>query len=394
MKSIKINITDNVKIILILAAVLIALVSLFVSQSLVNAMKNEEKTKMEIWADAMKSISRADENSDLTLALEVLNGNHTIPVVVLDNNGNIQDYRNLDINKSDSIVSLHETVSEICAAGKNIRFNLDADADIENTRHYVDIYYDDSVLLRHLTLYPYIQMSVVAIFVIIAGLLLSNIKKVEQNKLWVGLSKETAHQLGTPISSLLAWQEILEDKYPDDKTIVEMKKDVDSLRAVAERFSKIGSEPEAEICDITDIINNKADYISKRISNKIKVVCENPPHHVMGLVNKSLFEWVIENLCKNAADAMAGTGTLTLRHGKGENKIWIEVSDTGKGIPKSKFRKVFNPGYTTKKRGWGLGLSLSKRIISEYHNGKIYVKSSELNKGTTFRIEIRDVKIA
>lgn len=385
-----INIKDHIKSILIFFAMIIAICSLYVSQTLISDMEKEEKNKMEIWASAMKSISVADENADLTLALEVLNGNNTIPVVVIDSKGNIQNYRNIETNKKDSLASLYKKVSAICQNGKNIRFNLSTQ---QNADKYIDIYYDDSILLKKLEIYPYVQLGVVIIFVIIAGLLLSNMKKVEENKVWAGLSKETAHQLGTPISSLMAWQELLEDKYPDEEIVGEIKKDIHSLRIVADRFSKIGSEPEVEICDITEILNSRADYISKRISNKINVVCENPPHHINGLVSPQLFEWVIENLCKNAADAMDGSGTLTINHGKSGNTIWIEVSDTGKGIPKSKIKKIFNPGYTTKKRGWGLGLSLSKRIICQYHNGKIFVKSSEPGKGSTFRIEIRKPRI-
>lgn len=385
-----INIKEHIKSIIILIAMIIAILSLYVSQALINDMEQEERNKMEIWANAMKSISVADENSDLTLALTVLNGNNTIPVVVIDSKGNIQNYRNIETEKNDSLASLYEKVSKICQAGKKIRFDLSTKQGSDN---YIEIFYDDSTLLKRLEMYPYIQLGVVIIFVIIAGLLLSNMKKVEENKVWVGLSKETAHQLGTPISSLMAWQELLEDKYPDEEIINEIKKDIYNLRIVADRFSKIGSEPEAEMCDITEILSSRAEYISKRISNKIKVVCEPPVHHISGLVNPQLFEWVIENLCKNAADAMDGNGTIRINHGKNGNKIWIEISDTGKGIPKSKIKKIFNPGYTTKRRGWGLGLSLSKRIIQQYHNGKIYVKSSEPGKGSTFRIEIKKPKI-
>lgn len=385
-----INIKDHIKSILIFFAMIIAIVSLYVSQTLINDMEKEEKNKMEIWASAMRSISVADENADLTLALGVLNGNNTIPVVVIDSKGNIQNYRNIETSKADSLASLYKKVSKICQTGKNIRFNLSSQKDSDN---YIEIYYDDSILLKKLEIYPYVQLGVVIIFVIIAGLLLSNLKKVEENKVWVGLSKETAHQLGTPISSLMAWQELLEDKYPDEEIVNEIKKDIHSLRIVADRFSKIGSEPEVEICDITEIVSSRADYIAKRISNKINVVCDKPQHHINGLINPQLFEWVIENLCKNAADAMDGNGTLTIAHGKSGNIIWIEVSDTGKGISKSKIKKIFSPGYTTKKRGWGLGLSLSKRIICQYHNGKIFVKNSEPGKGTTFRIEIRKPRI-
>lgn len=348
---------------------------------------------MEIWTSAMQIMSNADSDADMTLVLRVLNGNNTIPVVVVDDNGMIQDYRNLDISRSDSLASLHEQVAEICKAGKNIRFYLNDRAGNVDHGQFVDVYYDDSLLLRQLAVFPYVQLGVVIIFVIIAAYLLTNMKKVEQNRVWVGLSRETAHQLGTPISSLMAWKDLLEEDHPDDAAVKEMGKDIEVLKTVVDRFSKIGSEPEVEICDISEIIKDRAEYISRRISNKIDVRCEMPAHHVKALVSHTLFEWVIENLCKNAADAMDGVGAIILTHGKSDKKIWVEVSDNGKGIPKSKYKTIFNPGYTTKERGWGLGLSLSKRIIEECHKGRIYVKYSELGKGTTFRIELRDVSV-
>lgn len=385
--------TGSLKVIIICVAVIIAIASLVVSQTLTDRMKQEERTKMEIWTSAMQIMSNADSDADMTLVLRVLNGNNTIPVVVVDDNGMIQDYRNLDISRSDSLASLHEQVAEICKAGKNIRFYLNDRAGNVDHGQFVDVYYDDSLLLRQLAVFPYVQLGVVIIFVIIAAYLLTNMKKVEQNRVWVGLSRETAHQLGTPISSLMAWKDLLEEDHPDDAAVKEMGKDIEVLKTVVDRFSKIGSEPEVEICDISEIIKDRAEYISRRISNKIDVRCEMPAHHVKALVSHTLFEWVIENLCKNAADAMDGVGAIILTHGKSDKKIWVEVSDNGKGIPKSKYKTIFNPGYTTKERGWGLGLSLSKRIIEEYHKGRIYVKYSELGKGTTFRIELRDVSV-
>lgn len=385
--------TGSLKVIIICVAVVIAIASLVVSQTLTDRMKQEERTKMEIWTSAMQIMSNADSDADMTLVLRVLNGNNTIPVVVVDDNGMIQDYRNLDISRSDSLASLHEQVAEICKAGKNIRFYLNDRAGNVDHGQFVDVYYDDSLLLRQLAVFPYVQLGVVIIFVIIAAYLLTNMKKVEQNRVWVGLSRETAHQLGTPISSLMAWKDLLEEDHPDDAAVKEMGKDIEVLKTVVDRFSKIGSEPEVEICDISEIIKDRAEYISRRISNKIDVRCEMPAHHVKALVSHTLFEWVIENLCKNAADAMDGVGAIILTHGKSDKKIWVEVSDNGKGIPKSKYKTIFNPGYTTKERGWGLGLSLSKRIIEEYHKGRIYVKYSELGKGATFRIELRDVSV-
>lgn len=385
--------SGSMKIIIVCIAVVIALASLVVSQFLIDDMKEEERKKMEIWASAMQIMSNADSNADMTLILKVLNGNNTIPVVVLDDEGMVQDWRNLDLGRTDSLASLHRQVARICAGGKNIRFYLnDNEGNVDHTQ-FVDVYYDDSLLLRRLAMYPYVQLGVVVIFVVIAALLLTNMKRAEQNRVWVGLSKETAHQLGTPISSLMAWHDLLSEQHPGDEAVAEMGKDIEVLKTVVGRFSKIGSEPELEVCDITAIIADRAAYISRRVSNKITVECVTPPHHVKALVSHSLFEWVIENLCKNAADAMDGSGKITLTHGKADGKVWVEVADEGKGIPKSKFKTVFNPGYTTKKRGWGLGLSLSRRIIKDYHKGRIFVKSSELGVGTTFRIELKDVRV-
>lgn len=360
--------------------------SLIISHFLIKDLQEEEKNKMEIWAAAMKNISDAGENTtDLTLVLKVLEGNKTIPVVVLDNSGNIQNYRNIRIDPRDSIPSLHRKVSEICSAEKKIRFYLD-DAD---TSEYIDIYYDDSLLLKRLAFYPYMQLTIVAVFVFIAVYMLVALKKSEQNKVWIGLSKETAHQLGTPISSLMAWQELLEEKYPDDEYVTEMGKDISRLRIIADRFSKIGSTPENEPCSVNGLLAETAEYISRRVGKNIEVRFTAPSQDVQAIINPTLFEWVVENLCKNSADAMKSTGgRLMLTCGRNEKKIWVEVSDTGAGIPKSKHKKIFTPGYTTKKRGWGLGLSLAKRIVEEYHKGRIFVKSSEPGKGTTIRIEI------
>lgn len=360
--------------------------SLIISHFLIKDLQEEEKNKMEIWAAAMKNISDAGENTtDLTLVLKVLEGNKTIPVVVLDNSGNIQNYRNIRIDPRDSIPSLHRKVSEICSAEKKIRFYLD-DAD---TSEYIDIYYDDSLLLKRLAFYPYMQLTIVAVFVFIAVYMLVTLKKSEQNKVWIGLSKETAHQLGTPISSLMAWQELLEEKYPDDEYVSEMGKDISRLRIIADRFSKIGSTPENEPCSVNGLLAETAEYISRRVGKNIEVRFAAPSQDVQAIINPTLFEWVVENLCKNSADAMKSTGgRLMLTCGRNEKKIWVEVSDTGAGIPKSKHKKIFTPGYTTKKRGWGLGLSLAKRIVEEYHKGRIFVKSSEPGKGTTIRIEI------
>jgi signal transduction histidine kinase len=253
---------------------------------------------------------------------------------------------------------------------------------------YLLVCYDDSVLLTRLAYYPYIQLAVVMLFVALAILALLSSKRAEQNKVWVGLSKETAHQLGTPVSSLMAWVEMLKEQYPDDDLLPEMDKDVKRLQLIAERFSKIGSLPEPVEASMNEVLAHVVDYMDRRTSHKVQMVRQLPDHEVVVRMNASLFEWVIENLCKNAVDAMEGAGTITLTLTDENQRVVIEVQDTGKGIKKKDVNNVFTPGFTTKKRGWGLGLSLAKRIVEEYHKGRIFVKQSEIGKGTTFRIEM------
>ena len=369
---------------LIVMAVVIALMSLGVSHYLVRDLSQEEEQRMEIWAEAMRTLNNADENTDLNIVLTVINGNNTIPVVVVDNNGDIQTFRNVNIEGKDTIVFLKNEALNMASSKEPIRIMLN-----ERKKEYIDICYDESLMLKRLASYPYVQLSVVLVFVLVAIFALLSSKKAEQNKVWVGLSKETAHQLGTPISSLMAWTEILRDKYSDDELIPEMSKDVNRLRVIADRFSKIGSMPEPKNEHLQEVLERVALYIGRRSSSKVLLKCEMPDVPVIIKLNASLFEWVIENLCKNAIDAMDGQGELVLRVIEQSNQVNIEVQDTGKGIPKSNYKDVFTPGFTTKKRGWGLGLSLAKRIVEEYHQGRIYVKHSEVNKGTIFRIELK-----
>ena len=243
-------------------------------------------------------------------------------------------------------------------------------------------------MIKRLSSWPFVQLGIVMVFVVVAIFALLTSKRAEQNKVWVGLSKETAHQLGTPISSLMAWTEILRETYPDDSLLPEMDKDVKRLQLIADRFSKIGSLPELVPTSLTLVMTHVVEYMNRRTSAKVNMISDFPEEDVIVDVNASLFEWVIENLCKNAVDAMEGEGTITLHVEKADDKAIIEVADTGKGIKKKDLRNVFTPGFTTKKRGWGLGLSLAKRIVEEYHKGRIFVKNSELGKGTTFRIEL------
>ena len=377
----------QVKILLVVAAVVIAVASLLVSHFLVKDLENEEKNRMAVWAEAMRSLNNADENTDLNLVLKVINENNTIPVVVLDSKGQAQLFRNIDVDGHDYNDSLRNAAvlgHNFLRKGKNIKIFLNDDS-----QDYIQVCYDESLLIKRLSAYPLVQLGIVLIFVVVAIFALLTSKKAEQNKVWVGLSKETAHQLGTPISSLMAWIEILKMNYPDDDLIPEMDKDVKRLQLIADRFSKIGSLPEPVPTSLNDVMDHVIDYMDRRTSKSIKMVKDFPDHDIIVKINASLFEWVIENLSKNAVDAMGGKkGMITLHVEETETKAVIEVTDTGKGIQKKDLRNVFRPGFTTKKRGWGLGLSLAKRIVEEYHHGKIWVKSSEIGKGTTFRIEL------
>ena len=379
----------QVKIILVVAAILIAIASLVVSHFLTRDLSREERNKVEVWAAAMRALNNADENTDLELVLKVINGNNTIPVVVMGKDGNAQLFRNVDVdgeNYEDSLNNATLLGHRLLKLGQNIRIELGEPAG----KDYIDVCYDESLMLKRLQTYPFVQLGVVMIFVVVAIFALLTSKRAEQNKVWVGLSKETAHQLGTPISSLMAWTEILKENYPGDDLIPEMDKDVKRLQLIADRFSKIGSLPEPVPDSLNDVMDHVIDYMDRRTSKKVRMIKDFPDHDVSVRINASLFEWVIENLCKNAVDAMGGEqGLITLHVEDTTTKAIIEVSDTGKGIRKKDIANVFRPGFTTKKRGWGLGLSLAKRIIEEYHSGKIFVKSSEIGKGTTFRIELR-----
>ena len=370
----------QVKIVLVVTAIVIAVASLVVSHLLVKDLQREERNKMEVWAQAMQTLQEADETTDLALVLSVIQGNKTIPVIVLDSDEQVMDYRNVNIRKKDSARYAADYGHRMYKAGHYIQIGDSVD--------YQLVCYDESTLLKRLSQYPYWQLGIVMIFVVVAIFALLSSKRAEQNKVWVGLSKETAHQLGTPISSLMAWVEILKENYPDDELIPEMNKDVKRLELIAERFSKIGSLPEPVEASMNEVLAHVIDYMDRRTSKKVEIISELPAENVVVKMNASLFEWVIENLCKNAVDAMEGQGRIVLSLHEEGSKVAIEVTDNGKGIRKKDLKNVFTPGFTTKKRGWGLGLSLAKRIVEEYHKGRIYVKSSEVGVGTTFRIEM------
>ncbi|MDE6012039.1 MAG: HAMP domain-containing histidine kinase [Prevotella sp.] len=363
----------QVKIWLVVVAIIITAVSLYESHRLVSKLQAEEHTKMEIWAEAMRVFTEADEDTDLSLVSKVIEENSTIPVVVLSNEGEILDYSNIE--------DTTDMVRRMLTHGDTIRIS-----------DYQLLCFEESTMLKQLTLFPYWALGLATVFIVVAIFALLVSKRAEQNKVWVGLSKETAHQLGTPISSLIAWVEVLKETYPDDEMIPEMSKDVNRLERIAERFSKIGSLPEPVNTSLNEVIDHVIEYMDKRTSQKVTIKGHYPNHPVIAKINASLFEWVFENLCKNAVDAMeSGSGKIDIWLLEEEDIIAIELVDTGKGIRKKDIKNVFRPGFTTKKRGWGLGLSLAKRIVEEYHKGHIYVKKSELGRGTTFRIELKAV---
>ena len=378
-----INRIRAIKIALIIIAILLGVASLIFSNFLVRDLEREEATRMAIWTEAMRTFNNADENTDLNLVLTVITGNNTIPVIVLDDKGGIDSYSNMRIHGTDTLGYLMRQAAAMREAGNMIRMDMDEPG------RYFDVCYDDSLMLKRLGAYPYVQFGIFTIFLLVALFALLSLKRSEQNRVWVGLSKETAHQLGTPISSLMAWTEMLRSTYPDDELIPEMGKDVKRLEVIAERFSKIGSLPEKSPENLNEALVRVVDYVSRRSSTHVSIRCVLPDRPIVVRMCSPLFEWVIENLCKNAIDAMDGEGTITLHVAQTDERVYIDVTDTGKGIQKSHFNSIFSPGFTTKKRGWGLGLSLAKRIVESYHKGRIYVKHSELGKGTTFRIELR-----
>lgn len=382
----------QVKIVLVVVAVVIAAASLVISHYLVRDLQIEEQNKMEVWAEAMRSLNNADETTDLNLVLKVIDGNNTIPVIVTDNKGNVQTFRNVELSAktaTDSTSMLASYARTWKEDGQAVRISLADDESGRAAASYIYVCYDDSLMIKRLATYPYVQLGIVLLFVVIAIFALLTSKRAEQNKVWVGLSKETAHQLGTPISSLMAWAEVLHETYPEDELIPEMEKDIRRLQLIADRFSKIGSFPEPVPTSLSEVMEHVISYMDRRTSRKVEMIRDFPVDDIIVPLNASLFEWVIENLCKNAVDAMEGSGTITIHMETQPQKAIIEVTDTGKGIKKKDIANVFRPGFTTKKRGWGLGLSLAKRIVEEYHHGRIFVKQSEPGIGTTFRIELR-----
>lgn len=392
------------KLIFLGVSALAIIIFLLISNSLVKELSQQEKERMDIWASATQKLAKANIDSDFEFLLAIISQNNSIPVLVSDSAYNIIDYRNFRLPEEVNSGSVtFDQLSEknrkflterLKKAGQGKPLSLMAKTDPHFIKveiylnNYQYIYYEDSILLKRLSLYPYIQLAVMVILVVIIYSAVIYTKKAEQNRVWAGLSKETAHQLGTPISSLMAWNEYLESTGVDKEITDEMNKDVKRLSVIADRFSKIGSKPEMQLEYLNEVVGQSLQYMKSRISGKVKIVLHLSDDDHGVLLSTPLFEWVMENLTKNAVDAMGGEGTITITTGTEKNKVWIEVNDTGKGIARKNFKNVFSPGFTTKKRGWGLGLTLVKRIIEDYHGGKIFVRDSELGKGTTFRIEL------
>lgn len=388
----------RLKWVVLAVSFLISISSIYYTNVLVDQLKRRERQQVQLFARAIEYTLNEDlSNNILFVSEEIINNNNSIPTILVDENNQVIDVRNIHIDSTQSrkVIDrqLRRQLKEMADVYEPITINLE-DPVSNETFGTQKLYYKNSFLLTQLIAYPYIQLSVIAIFGFISYLAFSYSKAAEQNRVWVGLAKETAHQLGTPLSSLMAWIEVLrEDPALNEKGVVEeLEKDVQKLRMVTERFSSIGSAPLLREENVVALVNNVVSYLRPRVSAKIKIDVFTLSENITAMVHAPLFEWVIENLCKNSVDAMGSSGSIAIKILRGnEGKVFIDVTDTGKGIPRSKIATVFKAGFTTKKRGWGLGLTLAKRIIETYHNGKIYVKSSEENLGTTFRIMLNVV---
>ncbi len=368
------------KTFILVCATLIGGISLYYTNVLARSMADEEQKRMQIWAEATRQIIISNNENEITFCLEIIRNNTTIPVILTDDENNVISTMNVPDLIDNDTAYYRERLAEMAANHDPIVINLPM-----NHKNY--IYYDDSTVLKQLAHFPFIQMSIIAIFLMVAYLAFSSSRRAEQNKVWIGMSKETAHQLGTPISSLMAWIEILKQDESNASYVVEMQKDIDRLQVIADRFSKIGSLPTLQPCNLSEAINTAVGYMRTRVSSNITLdVKDSTSHSVMVRLNTSLFNWVIENMIKNAIDAMEGKGCITIKLNETLKFAEILITDTGKGLAKNQFKAIFLPGYTTKERGWGLGLSLVQRIVKNYHRGKIMVQSSEIGVGTTFKI--------
>ena len=376
--------SNNLYTLILTILLVIVVLSVSFTTRLANKFAEEEHRKIELWAEATRQLVLADEDDNIDLILSVMEGNTTIPVYMVDSAHQLLLSRNVQEPKHNKEEFYKQRINDLRLSQEPIVVQVN-----EEVTQY--IYYEDSILLRRLYWFPYVQLIVIVAFIAIAVIALIMAQRSEQNSLWVGLSKETAHQLGTPISSLNAWNELLKTTYPDDALLPQMDEDIRRLQMIAERFSKIGSQPTLDQQAILPIVQSAMEYMRVRTSNKITYTL-HADTDCQVKVCQPLFEWVIENLCKNAIDSMEGKGEITLSLTKQENKVHLDITDTGKGIDRRHFKTIFKPGYTSKKRGWGLGLSLAKRIIEDYHRGKLFVKQSQIGVGSTFRITLEQAK--
>lgn len=374
-----INQYSAVRIVVIIVAIFFAVVSLVISDRLVSQMAEEERHKMELWAAATQSVTSNDYEESLLFASRIIESNTTIPMIQVNARGEIINYNNIDLPRTDPSRYLYQKLKEFKAGYPPIEI------DYGLGKEY--LYYSDSTTLKQLLLFPYVQVAVFLIILGVSVLAIVSLKRADQNFIWEGMSRETAHQLGTPISSLMAWRELLMAQAVDPMVVQEMGKDIQRLEMIADRFQKIGSSPKLEPCDLGVLVMKAVAYLQPRISKGVSIsVLDEPEEAVYVLASEQLIAWVFENLIKNAVDAMQSKGAISIRYGAGEEHAFIEIQDTGKGLPRAQWEKIFRPGYTTRQRGWGLGLSLARRIVQDYHKGRIYVRHSELGVGTTFRI--------
>lgn len=371
------------KLFLLIGAIFIALASMYFTNILIDEVANAERKRVELWASAYKQLTRTDlQGIDINLATFIIQSNNNIPMVVLDNKNDTVVTKNIPKPTIQSSHKFTQLIHKLLQKNAPIQFVIS-----ESETH--SVFYGESSLLKRLKYFPYLQLAIIMVFIIIAYYAFDASREAEQNQVWVGMSRETAHQLGTPISSLMAWIELLKMQNTDESIITELQKDTAKLEMISKRFSKIGSKAELFPTDIIQLIENTVSYLKVRISSKVDLTVQYPDKISKYVpLNPTLFEWVIENICKNAVDAISGKGSISISLNETTKSLVIDISDSGKGMPKSMYRTIFKPGFTTKSRGWGLGLSLAKRIVRHHHKGKLFVKSSEIKKGTTFRIVV------
>ena len=367
---------------IIIASFFIVILILWNTYNFFQIFKTEERAKMEFWASALTTVANANENSDLDLPFEIISKNTTIPIFIADSNDRIIDFNNIDEEITNDSIALKKYFNSIKNDNQPIKME-------RSNNKYQLVYYGDSPLLNKLKYYPVALLLIIILFGAVVYNFYKATKMATQNKLWAGMAKETAHQIGTPLSSLIGWLEILKLENVEESMVAEIEKDINRLQTITDRFSKIGSEPALEKRNIIEDTRTTVEYLQSRVSKQVVFTFSAPEHPIFVAINPALHSWTIENLVKNAIDAMKGKGSLAIVISELENVVKINISDSGKGIPKNQFSKVFEPGFTTKKRGWGLGLSLTKRIVQEYHKGKVWVVHSEIGKGTTMQMSFK-----